>query len=183
MTGAPVTFAAGIVGAWHIDRIAAVRGEGLPAAARLARSESSDAPSVDGVAWRLRGVTSNLRYLNAAERAQLRPIEPPLERESATRAALIPIKKAEAWWELAQDERREIFEERSRHITTGMRYLPGIARRLYHSRDLAQPFDFLTWFEYAPSEAAAFEDLVGLMRATAEWRYVAREVDIRLSRD
>jgi hypothetical protein len=27
-----------------------------------------------------------------------------------------------------------------------------------------------------------FEDLVGVLRATEEWTYVAREVDIRLAR-
>src|SRR5437667_3317976 len=27
-----------------------------------------------------------------------------------------PIRKSESWWELAQDERRRIFEERSRHV-------------------------------------------------------------------
>jgi len=86
------------------------------------------------------------------------------------------------WWELSQDERREIFEERSRHIATGLEYLPAVARRLHHGRDLGEPFDFLTWFEYAPEDAAGFEELVGRLRETDEWRYVAREVDIRLAR-
>ena len=30
---------------------------------------------------------------------------------------------------------------------------------LYHSRELGEAFDFLTWFEFAPEHAAAFEDL------------------------
>jgi hypothetical protein len=51
---------------------------------------------------------------------------------------------------------------------------------LYHCRDLGQPFDFLTWFEYAPKDAAAFEELVIALRHTEEWKYVEREVDIRL---
>jgi hypothetical protein len=63
-----------------------------------------------------------------------------------------------------------------------MEYLPAVARRLHHSRELGEPFDFLTWFEYAPEYAAAFEDLVRRLRSTAEWRYVEREADIRLSR-
>jgi len=57
-----------------------------------------------------------------------------------------------------------------------------VARRLYHSHDLGEPFDFLTWFEYAPEDARAFEDLVARLRQTEEWSYVEREVDIRLSR-
>ncbi len=57
-----------------------------------------------------------------------------------------------------------------------------IARQLYHCRDLGEPFDFLTWFEYAPDHAALFEDLVGMLRATEEWSYVEREVDVRVKR-
>jgi hypothetical protein len=47
---------------------------------------------------------------------------------------------------------------------------------------LGEPFDFLTWFEYAPEHATIFEDLVGVLRATDEWTYVEREVDLRLAR-
>lgn len=100
----------------------------------------------------------------------------------ATRAALIPIAKSAEWWELSQDQRRTIFEEDSHHIAFGLDYLPAIARRLYHCRDLGEPFDFLTWFEYAPADAAAFEQLVLRLRRTREWDYVEREVDIRLAR-
>jgi len=57
-----------------------------------------------------------------------------------------------------------------------------IAGRLYHCRDLGGPFDFLTWFEYAPEHAAGFEQLVAALRSTEEWTYVDREVDIRFSR-
>jgi hypothetical protein len=53
---------------------------------------------------------------------------------------------------------------------------------LHHARDLGEPFDFLTWFEYAPEHANAFEELVAELRASEEWRYVEREVDIRLVR-
>lgn len=63
-----------------------------------------------------------------------------------------------------------------------MEYLPAVARKLFHSRDLGEPFDFLTWFEFAADDAAAFEHMVGRLRATREWTYVEREVDIRLER-
>jgi hypothetical protein len=68
-------------------------------------------------------------------------------------------------------------------VATGLGYLPAIARRLHHSRDLGQPFDFITWFEYAPSATEAFEELVARLRATDEWVHVEREVDIRLIRE
>ena len=45
-----------------------------------------------------------------------------------------------------------------------------------------EPFDFLTWFEYAPEEAVRFEQLTHRLRETEEWSFVEREVDIRLSR-
>ena len=105
-----------------------------------------------------------------------------LGRREASRAVLIPIRKSDAWWALPQDERRAIFEHRSRHIADSMQYLPRIARRLYHARELGEPFDFLTWFEYQPSHESAFEALLAELRASEEWKYVDHEVDIRLVR-
>ena len=103
-------------------------------------------------------------------------------RPEATCAALIPIRKSAAWWELAQDERREILETNSKHIAVGLKYLPAIARRLHHSRELGEEFDFLTWFEYAPEKANEFDELVKTLRETEEWNYVEREIDIRVQR-
>ena len=45
------------------------------------------------------------------------------------------------------------------------------------------PFDFLTWFEFAPEHAAAFDELVAMLRATEEWSYVEHEVDVRVVRE
>src|SRR5262249_28475314 len=129
------------------------------------------------------GVTETGGAPARGEHDELAARQPPLGRPGSTRAALIPIKKSEAWWELAQDERRRIFEESSRHLATSLEYLPAVARRLHHGRDLGEPFDFLTWFEFAPEDAADFEELVRRLRATEEWSYVEREVDLRLARD
>lgn len=177
-----VTFVASASGSWRIDRISPVIGDSLPAADRLEMVERPEAPANSEATWTLRGVTSNVRYTKHDEVAALAKRQQGLGRPEATRAALIPIRKNAAWWALAQDERRAIFEEGSHHIAIGLEYLPGVARRLHHSRDLGEPFDFLTWFEYAPEHAEAFEDLVQRLRQTPEWRYVDREVDIRLSR-
>ena len=116
-------------------------------------------------AWRLAGVASHVRYVERAEKTQLAAAQPGLGRPEASCAALIPIRKSAAWWELTQEERRRIFEDRSHHIAAGLKYLPMIARQLYHCRDLGEPFDFLTWFEYAPQNALFFEDLVRVLRA------------------
>jgi hypothetical protein len=66
----------------------------------------------------------------------------------------------------------------------GLKYLPAVARRLHHCRDLsdAEPFDFVTLFDYAPSDSSAFEELVAELRASEEWKFVEREVDIRMVR-
>jgi len=166
--------------AWRIVSMESARGEGLPPAAWV---DVSPAGPVQGVAeWTLAGLMSNVRYATRTEVTALRERQEPLCRADARCAALIPIRKSPAWWALAQDERRAIFEEASHHTAIGMDYLPAIARQLFHSRDIAEPFDFLTWFEFAPEHASAFEELVGNLRATAEWTYVEREIDIRLER-
>ena len=133
-------------------------------------------------AWVLHGFTSNVRYAVRTEVDILQACQPELDRPEATCAALIPIKKSARWWALPQDERRQIFEETSHHTAIGVEYLPAIARRLHHCRDIAEPFDFLTWFEYAAEHSQLFEDLVLRLRATKEWDFVEREVDIRLTR-
>lgn len=138
-----------------------------------------------GVTWVLSGATSNDRYVERHEKSALADRQQGLGRDAAVCAALIPIRKTVEWWLLAQDERRAIFEAQSRHIAIGMEYLPAIARRLHHCRDLGldAPFDFLTWFEFAPEDEAAFESLLLELRASAEWQYVDREIEFRLRRD
>ncbi|WP_422237367.1 chlorite dismutase family protein [Methylorubrum rhodinum] len=176
-----IAFRAGATGAWRIERIAPVIGESLAPAERLAVTEGAS-EAEPGPLWSLRGTTSNTRYATRTEVRTLASRQEGLGRPTASRAALIPIRKTDTWWSLAQDERRVIFEEQSRHIRIGLDTLPGVARRLHHSRELGEPFDFLTWFEYAPEHADAFETMVARLRDTPEWRYVDREVDIRLIR-
>ncbi len=178
----PVNFVAGALGLWRIERIDAVRGESLPRAARLDRIEN-EPPPTGAFRWALRGVTSNARYTNRSEKSRLEAVQEGLDRPTAKRGALIPIRKRREWWDLPQDERRAIFEAQSQHVSLGLQYLPPVARRLYHCRELGEPFDFLTWFEFAPEHAARFEELVGRLRETEEWRYVEREVDVRLARE
>ena len=40
----------------------------------------------------------------------------------------------------------------------------------------------LTWFEYAPGDAKSFDEILKILRATEEWNYVEREIDIRVQR-
>jgi len=167
-------------GSWRVRSITPVAGTTLPDAAYV---EVVPATAVTEPAkWRLEGLISNLRYATRQELSQLRARQQGLGRAQARYAAMIPIKKSAGWWDLAQDERRAIFEETSRHTEIGLAYLPAVARQLYHCRDLSEPFDFVTWFEFAPEDAPAFDDLVRRLRETEEWRFVEREVDVRLER-
>ena len=180
-------FRGGQSGAWRVTRFAPVKGAALAPTPALSvvHSLTIALPILpSSTSWRLAGVASHRALCRARrEGAARRPCRPRLGRPEATRAALIPIKKSAAWWELTQEERRQIFEDKSHHIASSLKYLPAIARQLYHCRDLGEPFDFLTWFEYAPADADAFEELVAMLRATEEWRYVEREVDIRVERE
>jgi hypothetical protein len=181
-----VSFVGGNSGDWRIDSVKAVTGQGLACPARLAIENAHVAAVPVGAAWLLRGVTSNQRYTSRAQQTQLAALQPPLGRPEATCGALIPITKSAAWWALAQDERERFFSAAPQaapdHTAIGMHYLPAIARQLLHGRDLGEPFDFLTWFEFAPSDAPAFDELLARLRATEEWSYVEREVEIRVSR-
>lgn len=177
-------FIGGPAGTWEVMGLRTLAGEALAPATHLHVGPgvlgAPAEPAAGG--WALQGVISNLRYAEQREKEALAAIQDPLGRAGASCAALIPLRKSAAWWALAQDERRAIFESASHHTQIGMPYLPAIARQLYHCRDLGGPFDFLTWFEFAPAHAAAFDDLVGALRHTEEWQYVDREVDIRLVR-
>jgi hypothetical protein len=177
-----VAFIGATSGAWRVIGMKVVAGEPLDAVAAVTMSEGGVAAAA-GATWVLRGVASHQRYVERTESDALRQAQPGLGRPEARRAALIPIKKSAEWWELPQDERRAIFETRSNHIAATLRFLPAVARRLHHARDLGEPFDFLTWFEFAPQHADLFDELLGVLRATEEWQYVEREIEIRLSRE
>ena len=174
-------FCGGATGLWSVRDIRAIRGESLEMTSHLDILNGDDA-SPPHTRWELQGLTSNVRYATRSEVNQLQAIQPGLGRAEATCAALIPIRKSAEWWNLAQDERRAIFEETSQHTAIGIDYLPAIARRLHHCRDLGEPFDFLTWFEFAPEHRDAFDELLYRLRATKEWGFVEREVDLRLIR-
>ena len=110
-----IEFAGGDAGPWRVTRAESPLGERLPSATRLSVSlpignmGQRTGPST-GTIWRLRGVVSNLRYTTSNEAQRLRAVQPPLDRPSATRAALIPIRKSARVWELSHDDRRAICE-------------------------------------------------------------------------
>lgn len=168
-------------GPWRVTRMDTVKGAGLAPVSRIAVVEAPGQP-LPADAWCLRGLASNRRYAARAELDVLGAWQAGLGRAEATCAALITICKSASWWRLAQDERLAVFGERSGHNRIGLDYLPGVARRLLHCRDIGEPFDFLTWLEFAPAETPAFNDLLRRLRQTEEWSFVEREAEIRLER-
>lgn len=178
------SFVGGNSGVWKITSIIRNSGESLPPAEKLHIAGGAETEPSDSV-WILRGATSNERYVERKEKDRLLREQPSLGRPEANCGAMIAIRKNAQWWSLTQDERRAIFEEKSHHIKIGLDYLPTIARRLHHCRDLStsEPFDFITWFEFAERDTAAFEQLLKQLHATEEWKFVDREVDIRVARE
>jgi chlorite dismutase len=175
-------FIGGNTGVWQVIKMETVVGAPLAQVERVEIIEGELTSVWQDFVWSLSGVTSYGRYVTRAEKDLLASRQADLNRPEATCAALIPISKSEIWWNLAQDERRAILETKSEHIKIGLEYLPAIARRLHHCRELDGEFDFLTWFEFAPEHSEAFEELVVRLHKSEEWKYVVREIDIRLVR-
>jgi hypothetical protein len=163
MNGRLFSFVGGGSGPWRVVDMRAIAGDGLAEVRRLGIVVGGVVDLSEGARWILRGLTSNERYVTRQEKDRLVAKQPALGRPEASCAALIPIRKNASWWALTQDERRKIFEEQSKHIKLGL--------------------DFLTWFQFAPSDSAAFDGLVAELRASEEWAYVDREVDIRVVRE
>jgi hypothetical protein len=139
-------FIGGAIGEWSVKELKPVTGESIANVSHLRIENDSLEKSTAGI-WTLRGFSSNIRYAEKVEKERLLALQEGLGRADATCAALIPIRKNEAWWSMAQDERRAIFEKQSHHTEVGLKYLPAIARKLYHCRDIGESFDLLTWFE------------------------------------
>ena len=159
-----------------------------PPITRVARVEMLTGPVQERpptATWTLCGIATNDRYTTRPEKDALLRQQAHIGRTEATQAALILLKKRDDWWALTQDERRTILEEDSHHIAIGLRYLPAVARKLLHCRDLGggAPFDFLGFLDFAPVHISAFEDMLGELRTTKEWSFMEREVDVRLMYD
>lgn len=178
------TFIGGNEGEWAVVSQRTLLRRPIAAVSRVAMV-SGNGPAAPDAAWILRGVATNDRYTTRDEKTSLLERQAPIGRPEAKRAALILLKKTPEWWAMTQDERRVIFEEQSHHIAIGLRNLPSVARRLLHCRDLESeaPFDFLGFLDFAPADEPAFDEMLSELRATKEWSYMEREIDIRLARN
>ena len=116
-----------------------------------------------------RGVTQHLQYTTDLQRLELDRHSPSEVRPSKnTIAVLIPIGKAEEWWELAQDQRQAYPQRgvKEGHTAIGLRYADRVFRKLYHSRyvDPTGNYDFLTYFEFYNQHADDFRRLLMELR-------------------
>jgi hypothetical protein len=178
-----ISFVGAAQGLWNVIAMKTLAGEPIEPIRKIDIIKGEvPAPVNEKSTWILRAFISNLRYTSRSEKNDLDQKSKGLGRPEFNRAALIPIKKSKEWWLLAQDERRKIFEEDSRHIRTSANYLGVISRQLHHCRDIGEPFDFLTWFEFSSEHDNKFDELCDILRNTEEWKYVVREVDIRLEK-
>ncbi len=175
-------FIGGNEGEWAVVSQRTLLGPPVASVSRVAMISCNSTENPKGAVWALQGVATNDRYTTRNEKRVLVEKQAPIGRPEATRAALILLRKNADWWAMSQDERRAVLEEQSHHIAIGLRYLPAVARRLLHCRDLAveAPFDFLGFLDFAPADEAAFEDMLGELRSTKEWSFMEREIDIRL---
>ena len=178
-----LNYIGGSTGSWRVNGVTTHSGAPLKTATHVEIVKGKTCRPPMGSSWVLRGVVRNTRFVTREDRPTLEPRylkQGPVE---STCAALLPIRKSAAWWNLEHDERQEIIEARSRQLGRGMRFLPAIARRFLYGRDLGDPFDMVTWFEYSSRDQSIFDDLAGALRSSMEWQYIEREVEIRLVKE
>jgi len=157
----------------------------LPPGARV-----NEYRSVDGSTWcriesetlfdaGLCGVVQHLHYTTLDERTDL-TARSRAELAAGSTAVLIPIRRSAEWWAMAHDQRGEHFHKK--HTPIGAPYVERIFRKLYHARYLGSPYDFLTYFEFSPTDADYFRQLLSELRATEEWKYVEDEFEVWMTK-
>lgn len=181
---------------YRVDRIVPIRGEagvtvkpGSPlvrveTAAKLVAPAGAKTPSL-----LLQGVPQHLEYMSRTQRDKLSS-RPEFMPSKDTVAVIIPIRKSDAWWALAHDERSIHFQQREGkkgHTAIGADYVDRIHRKLYHTRYAVETrdHDFITYFEFERRHTDDFKRLLTALRDTEqnpEWKYVDREYEIWMTK-
>lgn len=149
----------------------------FPTGSTVYRIES-DTPIGSG----LRGVVQHLHYTTLDQRTDLvKRSRTELPPSPDMTAVLSPIRKSEDWWAMAHDQRGEHFHKK--HTPIGSPYVETIFRKLYHSRYIpAAGYDFLTYFEFPNDATEIFQKLLRELRETEEWKYVAEEYEVWMTK-
>ena len=102
-------------------------------------------------------------------------------------AAVTPMNKTDAWWQMDFLHRESFFLPRydenenmvvKGHALASAMGVPGINRRLVHAPEgygLEGSYDFVGYFEFAEADAPVFREVMAGLRDTAqnpEWKYV-----------
>ncbi|MDA0264540.1 MAG: hypothetical protein O3A93_09235 [Chloroflexi bacterium] len=102
-------------------------------------------------------------------------------------AAVTPMNKTEAWWQMDFLHRESFFLPRydenenmvvKGHALASAAGVPGINRRLVHAPEgygLEGSYDFVGYFEFAEADAPVFREVMAGLRDTQqnpEWKYV-----------
>jgi hypothetical protein len=112
---------------------------------------------------------------------------PPGPGEKYPLAAVTPMNKTDAWWQMDFLHRESFFLPRydeneemvvKGHALASAMGVPGINRRLVHSPDgygVQGNYDFVGYFEFAEKDAPVFREVMAGLRDTEqnpEWKYV-----------
>ncbi|MBT98889.1 MAG: hypothetical protein CL902_09715 [Dehalococcoidia bacterium] len=112
---------------------------------------------------------------------------PPTPGERSPLAAVTPMNKTEAWWQMDFLHRESFFLPRYNeneemvvkgHALASAAGVPGINRRLVHSPNgygLEGKYDFVGYFEFAEKDAPVFREVMAGLRdkvQNPEWKYV-----------
>jgi hypothetical protein len=170
----------GTTGSWRVSTIASISGMPLPPVTHIDIAHGALDRAPAGANWVLHCIASNTRFVTREEPRRL-PSDPPrMGRFSESCAALVLVRKSRGWWNLGLSEQQQMLEVPSRNIRGRLSFLPAMMRRMQYRTNVREPFDFVTWFEYAPQDASIFDDLVTAMRSSEDWHYVEREIVIKM---
>ncbi len=112
---------------------------------------------------------------------------PPAPGEQYPLAAVTPMNKTAAWWEMDSLHRESFFlpryDEKENMVVKGHTLasaagVPKIIRRLVHAPEgygLEGDYDFVGYFEFAEADAPVFRQVMEALRDTEqnpEWKYV-----------
>lgn len=112
---------------------------------------------------------------------------PPGKGEQYPLAAVTPMNKTDAWWQMDFLHRESFFLPRydenenivvKGHALASAMGVPNINRRLVHAPEgygLEGNYDFVGYFEFAEADAPVFREVMAGLRDTAqnpEWKYV-----------
>ncbi len=130
------------------------------------------------------GVTQELKYTDQSTLKRLKNLAPKRgDGEAQPHGIALPLSKTPEWWAMTSEKRQSYFfqhpetfgKEHLGHNAIGFQYISRIFRKLYHSRFIDNRQDFVTYFEYADSDAEAFKKLLDGLRdpkANPEWKFV-----------